>query len=125
MAVTACLRKKLKKSARSTSETNLSDSFSLEFGACRSLNRLPPVPLKGFNPYLGLQRLNLQTQSPLAEMHNFCGTTEAQRFGQRKERTNVPELHKPSLFGFLISSYTEFNFKSPPSTSTKQKENLI
>src|ERR1700746_274483 len=46
------------------------------------------------------------------------------RAGRGRDR-NVPEVHKPSLFGFLISSYPEFNFKSPASTSTKQKENLI
>ena len=87
------------------------DRFSLKRGACRRQSCLPPIPFKEFDANLILQRLNLQTQSRLTEMHNFCGTTEVQCLSQRKKRTYVPEFHDSELIWFPYKSLQGIQFQ--------------
>ena len=56
-------------------------------------NGLSPIPLEKLPANLFLERLNLEAQSRLAEVDDFCRTTEVQGLRERKKRTNMSKLH--------------------------------
>jgi hypothetical protein len=58
-----------------------------------SQNGLSPIALEKLTRNLFLERLNLEAQSRLAEVADFCRTTEAQRLRERKKRTNMSKVH--------------------------------
>jgi hypothetical protein len=58
-----------------------------------SQNGLSPIPLEKLTRNLFLERLNLEAQSRLAEVDDFCRATEVQRLRERKKRTNMSELY--------------------------------
>ena len=62
--------------------------------ACRpSWSRSERHPQKTEIERAFLERLNLEAQSRLAEMDDFCRATEVQRLRERKKRTNMSKLH--------------------------------
>jgi hypothetical protein len=60
----------------------------------------------------------------LAEMHNFCGTTEVQRLSQRKKRTYVPEFHDSELIWFVYKSLPRIHYQNPLRTVRRRPPNL-
>jgi hypothetical protein len=59
----------------------------------RWVNVLLCSPLEKLPANLFLERLNLEAQSRLAEVDDFCRATEVQRLRERKKRRNMSKLH--------------------------------